>query len=107
MECPRHQAVSCSIASWCGVPPEPAARAIISAVTKEERFFVRYAYFTGADQPYEKLKRALRAEVDEDAWSGLYSTRSRPYSPPTTEKVAIKVTDHYGDEVLKVFDALP
>jgi adenine-specific DNA-methyltransferase len=68
-----------------------------------ESFFVRHAYFTGADQPYEKLKRALRAEVDEAAWASLYSTTSRPFDPPKTKKIAVKVINHYGDEVLKVF----
>lgn len=69
-----------------------------------ESFFVRHAYFTGADEPYEKLKRALRAEIDEAAWSSLYSTVSRPFDPPKTGRIAIKVINHYGDEVLKVFD---
>jgi adenine-specific DNA-methyltransferase len=69
-----------------------------------ESFFVRHAYFTGADQPYDKLKRALRAEIDEGAWSSLYSTVSRPFDPPATGKIAIKVINHYGDEVLKVFE---
>jgi adenine-specific DNA-methyltransferase len=69
----------------------------------EESFFVRHAYFTGAGDPYEKLKRALRAEIDETAWSSLYSTRSRPFDPPSRGKVAVKVINHYGDEVLKVF----
>jgi len=68
-----------------------------------ESFFVRHAYFTGAGDPYEKLKRALRAEIDEAAWSALYSTVSRPFDPPTTGKIAVKVINHYGDEVLKVY----
>jgi adenine-specific DNA-methyltransferase len=68
-----------------------------------ESFFVRHAYFTGADEPYEKLQRALRAEIDEAAWRSLYSTVSRPFDPPATGKIAIKVINHYGDEVLKVF----
>ena len=70
----------------------------------EESFFVRHAYFTGAEEPYEKLKRALRAEIDEAAWSLLYSTVSRPFDPPKTGKIAIKVINHYGDEVLKVYE---
>jgi len=70
-----------------------------------ESFFVRHAYFTGADEPYEKLKRALRAEVDESAWASLYSTKSQPFDPPQTGKIAVKVINHYGDEVLKVYDA--
>lgn len=68
-----------------------------------ESFFVRHAYFTGAGDPYKKLKRALRAEIDEAAWSSLYSTTSRPFPRPKTGKFAIKVINHYGDEVLKVF----
>jgi adenine-specific DNA-methyltransferase len=69
-----------------------------------ESFFVRHAYFTGADRPYDKLKRALRAEIDETAWSALYSTVSRPFPKPLTGKIAVKVINHYGDEVLKVFE---
>ena len=67
-----------------------------------ESFFVRQAYFTGADEPYEKLKRALRAEIDEAAWQTLYSTISRPFPSPKNKKIAVKVINHYGDEVLKV-----
>jgi adenine-specific DNA-methyltransferase len=70
-----------------------------------ESFFVRHAYFTGAGDPYEKLKRALRAEIDEAAWSALYSTVSRPFDPPQTGKIAVKVINHYGDEVLRVYAA--
>jgi adenine-specific DNA-methyltransferase len=69
-----------------------------------ESFFVRHAYFTGADQPYEKLKHALRAEVDEAAWSALYSTKSLPFDPPAKGKIAVKVINHYGDEVMKVYE---
>jgi adenine-specific DNA-methyltransferase len=68
-----------------------------------ESFFVRHAYFTGANEPYDKLKRALRAEIDEDAWESLYGTTSRPFPRPATGKIAVKVINHYGDEVLKVF----
>ncbi len=71
-----------------------------------ESFFVRHAYFTGGDEPYEKLKRALRADIDEAAWSTLYSTMSRPFAPPETGKIAVKVINHYGDEVLKVYDVV-
>jgi adenine-specific DNA-methyltransferase len=68
-----------------------------------ESFFVRHAYFTGADAPYDRLKRALRAEIDEAAWASLYSTISLPFDRPTTGKIAVKVINHYGDEVLKVY----
>jgi len=58
------------------------------------------AYFTGAEEPYEKLKRARRAEIGEAAWAALYSTRSYPFDPPETGKIAVKVINQYGDEVL-------
>jgi len=67
-------------------------------------FIVRHAYFTGADKPYEKLKKTLKAEIDEAAWSSLYSTVSRPFDAPEEGKIAVKVINHYGDEVLKVCD---
>ncbi len=67
-----------------------------------ESFFVRHAYFTSADDPYRRLKTALRAEIDEDAWASLYRTRSRAFPRPDTGKI-IKVINHYGDEVLKVY----
>ena len=65
---------------------------------------MRQAYFTGADEPYDKLKRALRADIDEAAWSSLYSTASRPFVKPESGKIAVKVINHYGDGVLKVFE---
>ena len=70
----------------------------------EESFFVRHAYFTGAGDPYAQLKRALRAEVDEGAWATLYRTVSRPFPPPQAGRIAVKVINHYGDEVMKVYD---
>jgi adenine-specific DNA-methyltransferase len=69
-----------------------------------ESFFVRHAYFTGANDPYAQLRRALRADIDEDAWVSLYSTVSRPFPRPDTGKIAVKVINHYGDEVLQVYD---
>jgi adenine-specific DNA-methyltransferase len=68
-----------------------------------ESFFVRQCYFTGNQRPYEKLKRALKAEIDEDAWVGLNSTTSQPFARPGTGRIAVKVINDYGDEVVKVF----
>ncbi len=68
-----------------------------------ESFFVRHCYFTGGQDPYARLKRALKAEVDEDAWASLYRTQSRPFPRPETGKIAVKVINDYGDEVMKVF----
>ena len=53
---------------------------------------------------HEKIRRALRAGIGEAAWATLYSTVSRPFAPPTTGKIADKVINHYGDEVLKVYE---
>lgn len=69
-----------------------------------EQFFVRHAYFTGADKPYERLQRSLNADIDEDAWASLYSTKSRPFALPSTGRIAVKVINHYGDEVLQVYE---
>ncbi|KIV66975.1 Adenine specific DNA methylase (Mod-related) [Rhizobium sp. UR51a] len=69
----------------------------------EESFFVRHAYFLGANDPYKSLKTALKAEIDQDAWETLYSDTSRPFPRPSTGRIAVKVINHFGDEVLKVF----
>ncbi|WP_095204714.1 site-specific DNA-methyltransferase [Mesorhizobium carmichaelinearum] len=69
----------------------------------EESFFVRHAYFLGANDPYKSLKTALKAEIDEEAWETLYSDTSRPFPRPSTGRIAVKVINHFGDEVLKVF----
>jgi adenine-specific DNA-methyltransferase len=70
-----------------------------------DAFFVRHAYFTGADDPYDKLRRALRADINDEAWATVNSNVSRPFPRPTTGKVAVKVINHYGDEIMKVFGA--
>ena len=49
-----------------------------------KRFFVRHADFTGADQPFDKLKRALKADIDEAAWSALYFNH-QPAVPRATQ----------------------
>jgi adenine-specific DNA-methyltransferase len=67
------------------------------------QFFVRHAYFLGADDPYDKLRRALRADIDEAAWASLNSTVSRPFPRPESGRIAVKVINHYGDEILKVY----
>ena len=69
-----------------------------------ESFFVRHAYFPGGDDPYKKLKAALKAEIDADAWASLNSTISRPFTTPTTGKIAVKIINDYGDEVMKVIE---
>ena len=69
----------------------------------EESFFVRHAYFLGANDPYKSLKTTLKAEIDPDAWATLHSDTSRPFDKPTNGRIAVKVINHLGDEVMKVF----
>jgi len=69
----------------------------------EESFFVRHAYFLGAGDPYGSLKTTLKAEIDADAWSSLNSDTSRTFPKPESGRIAVKVINHLGDEVMKVF----
>jgi adenine-specific DNA-methyltransferase len=69
----------------------------------EESFFVRHAYFLGANDPYKSLKQSLKAEIDAEAWESLNSDTSRPFEKPKSGRIAVKVINHLGDEVMKVF----
>lgn len=69
----------------------------------EESFFVRHAYFLGANDPYKSLKTTLKAEINEDAWASLNSDISRAFDKPQNGRIAVKVINHLGDEVMKVF----
>lgn len=71
----------------------------------QESFFVRQAYFLGgaSGDPYKALKRALKAEIDEDAWATLHTTVSAPFPRPDSGLICVKVINHFGDEVQKVF----
>jgi len=69
----------------------------------EESFFVRHAYFLGANDPYKALKTTLKAEINEEAWASLNRDTSRPFDKPKSGRIAVKVINHLGDEVMKVF----
>ena len=71
-----------------------------------ESFFVRHAYFLGANDPYKALKTTLKAEINIDAWATLNSDTSRPFDKPKSGRIAVKVINHLGDEVMKVFRVL-
>lgn len=83
--------------------PEDIACWFIDTDYNEESFFVRHAYFLGANNPYKALKTTLKAEIDEEAWATLHSDRSRPFAKPKSGRIAVKVINHLGDEVMKVF----
>ena len=63
---------------------------------------MRHAYFLGANDPYNSLKKTFKAEINEDAWASLNSEISRPFPIPKNGHIAVKVINHLGDEVLKV-----
>ena len=83
--------------------PEGIACWFIDTDYNEESFFVRHAYFLGANDPYKSLKTTLKAEINEDAWATLNSDTSRPFDKPRSGRIAVKVINHLGDEVMKVF----
>jgi adenine-specific DNA-methyltransferase len=83
--------------------PDGIACWFIDTDYNEESFFVRHAYFLGANDPYGALKTTLKAEIDEEAWATLHSDTSRPFDKPKSGRIAVKVINHLGDEVMKVF----
>jgi len=83
--------------------PEGIACWFIDTDYNEESFFVRHAYFLGANDPYSALKTTLKAEINEDAWATLNSDTSRTFDKPKSGRIAVKVINHLGDEVMKVF----
>ena len=83
--------------------PEGIACWFVDTDYNEESFFVRHAYFLGANDPYKALKTTLRVEIDEDAWATLNSDTSRPFPRPASSRIAVKVINHLGDEAMKVF----
>jgi adenine-specific DNA-methyltransferase len=83
--------------------PDGIACWFIDTDYNEESFFVRHAYFLGANDPYKALKATLKAEINEEAWASLHSDTSRPFDKPSSGRIAVKVINHLGDEVMKVF----
>ena len=83
--------------------PEGIACWFIDTNYNEESFFVRHAYFLGANDPYKSLKTTLKAEINAEAWATLKSDTSRPFPRPESGRIAVKVINHLGDEVMKVF----
>jgi adenine-specific DNA-methyltransferase len=83
--------------------PDNIACWFIDTDYNEESFFVRHAYFLGANDPYKSLKTTLKAEINQEAWESLHSDTSRPFDKPSSRRIAVKVINHLGDEVLKVY----
>ena len=85
--------------------PDGIACWFIDTDYDEESFFVRHAYFLGAGDPYKTLKTTLKAEINPEAWATLKSDTSRAFHRPKSGRIAVKVINHLGDEVMKVFRA--
>lgn len=86
--------------------PDTIACWFIDTDYNEESFFVRHAYFLGTNDPYKALKTSLKAEIDQEAWESLYGDTSRPFDKPASGRIAVKVINHLGDEVMKVYRVL-
>jgi adenine-specific DNA-methyltransferase len=67
-----------------------------------ESFFVRHAYFIGMEAPYKALRTTLKGEINEEAWESIQGNTSHVFPKPSTGKIAIKVINHLGDEVMAV-----
>lgn len=83
--------------------PDGIACWFIDTDYNQESFFVRHAYFLGANDPYKALKTTLKAEINAEAWESLHSDTSRAFDKPKSGRIAVKVINHLGDEVMKVF----
>jgi adenine-specific DNA-methyltransferase len=66
-------------------------------------FCISQALFPGGSNPWEKLQKALKGQIDEEKFAALQSARSLPFKPGN--KVAVKVIDDRGNEVIKIVDA--
>jgi adenine-specific DNA-methyltransferase len=82
--------------------PDNIACWFIDSNYNGESYFVRQAYFLGQNDPYKSLKTSLKAEIDQEAWESLNSEISVPFAKPSTGRIAVKVINHLGDEVMKV-----
>jgi len=83
--------------------PDGIACWFIDTDYNKESFFVRHAYFLGANDPYNALKTTLKTKIDAEAWATLNSDTSRAFEKPKSGRIAVKVINHLGDEVMKVF----
>ncbi len=83
--------------------PDGIACWFIDTDYNQESFFVRHAYFLGQNDPYKALKTTLKAEINQEAWETLHSDTARPFDKPESGRIAVKVINHLGDEVMKVF----
>ncbi len=70
----------------------------------ERSLFPRQVFFpmAGAKDGWQKLKRDIKAELDENVLAKLHGTVSLPFEAGKHRKVAVKIVDDRGIESLKV-----
>ena len=70
----------------------------------ERSLFPRQVFFpmAGAKDGWNKLKKDIRAELDERLLDRLHGTVSLPFAAGEHRKVAVKIVDDRGIESLKV-----
>ena len=70
----------------------------------ERSLYPRQVFFpmAGAKDGWNKLKRDIKAELNEALLDKLHGTVSLPFEPGENRKVAVKIVDDRGIESLKV-----
>ena len=69
-----------------------------------EAFFARQVYFPGREDVYKAFKVFLKNDIDEEEWASVARSVSRPFARPKSGQIAVKVINHFGDEVMKIFE---
>jgi very-short-patch-repair endonuclease len=65
-------------------------------------FKIAQAFFPGDPDAWEKLQRALKAQIDPEAFERMRGTNSFPFTPGEHNRIAVKVIDFRGNEVVRV-----
>lgn len=65
-------------------------------------FHICQAFFPGDPEAWEKLQRALKAQIDPEVCERMRGTVSFPFQPGENRRIAVKVIDFRGNEVVRV-----
>jgi adenine-specific DNA-methyltransferase len=65
-------------------------------------FHICQAFFPGDANAWDKLQRALKAQIDAEAFERMRGTVSFPFQPGEHRRIAVKVIDFRGNEVVRV-----
>lgn len=70
----------------------------------EQCFVARQVFFPDNPTLYKALKKMLNNDIDAEEWEAAAGTLSHPFPRPYSNKIAVKVINHFGDEVMKIYD---